>query len=33
MEVSEVFTEKVAFEKIPERYERVRYMDIWEKSL
>lgn len=33
MEVREVFTEKVAFEKIPERCERGRYMDIWEKSL
>lgn len=33
VEVREVFTEEAAFQKIPERCERVSYMDIWEKSM
>ena len=33
LEIREVFTEKVPFEKIPERREKISYMDIWEKSI
>lgn len=31
--VREVLTDKVAFEKIPERCEGMSYMNTWEKSL